>query len=105
LEVQNAISLEDGRAQVGKIEEVLVEGLSKLSRKNPGAAAAALRQMTGRTSADRIVVFNGSERQVGQLLPVRIVDATPYALLGEVVVHELVGLTFPADNGQSSTIL
>lgn len=105
LEVQTANSLEDGLAQIGKLEEVLVEGPSKLSQKDPDAAAAPHRQMTGRTSADRIVVFEGWEGQIGRLLPVRIVDATPYALLGEVVVHELVGLAFPGDNDESSSIL
>jgi len=42
-------------------------------------------QLTGRTTCDRIVVFEGSLRQVGQLVPVRIYDANAFTLWGQVV--------------------
>lgn len=91
LEIQGAISHVDGKAQIGKIEEVLVEGPSKASLKDD-PEDSSVRQMTGRTPADRIVVYEGNIRQTGQMLPVRIVDASPFTLFGEVVTHELVSI-------------
>ena len=41
--------------------------------------------MTGRTHCDRIVVFEGNQRQAGQILPVAIYDAHSHTLFGEVV--------------------
>lgn len=90
LEVQNRISLEDNKSQIGQIVEILVEGPSKQSLK--GAEDSPVKQMTGRTHSDRIVVYEGNDRQVGQFLPVQIVDATPHTLFGEVVTHELVAI-------------
>ena len=45
-------------------------------------------QLTGRTNCDRIVVFDGNPRLVGQILPVTIFDTTPFTLIGEVVTEE-----------------
>ncbi|MFO0946074.1 MAG: tRNA (N6-isopentenyl adenosine(37)-C2)-methylthiotransferase MiaB [Planctomycetota bacterium] len=90
LEIQSEISREDNLAQIGKIEEVLVEGPSKSALKQDDNSP--IKQMAGRTHADRIVVWDGNERQAGQFLPIRIVDATPYTLFGEVVTHELISL-------------
>lgn len=91
LEVQSRISQEDNQAQVGKIVEILVEGPSKQTLKSADEDSP-VKQMTGRTHADRIVVYTGNERQAGELLPVKIVDATPYTLFGEVVTHDLVSI-------------
>lgn len=91
LAIQDAISLEDNRARIGEIAQVLVEGPSKASQKS--GDASPIRQMTGRTHSDSIVVFAGNARQAGQMLAVRIVDATPHTLLGEVLTHELIALT------------
>lgn len=90
LEVQGSISLEDNRRLIGQLAEVLVEGPSKSARKDEDESP--LKQMTGRTHDDRIVVWNGNERQTGELLPLRIVDATPYTLFGEVITSEFVSL-------------
>src|SRR5690606_5818857 len=89
LAIQSAISLEDGQSRIGKIEEVLVEGPSKLA--DPDESSPVV-QMTGRTQADRIVVFPGNLRQIGQLLPVRIQEATPFTLMGELITHELIAV-------------
>ena len=40
-------------------------------------------QLMGRTHGDRIVVFQGSQQLVGQILPVRVRDVTAHTLLGE----------------------
>src|SRR5690606_35262107 len=55
LEVQSQISHEDNQAQIGSIVEILVEGPSKQTLKAADAEDSPIKQMTGRTHADRIV--------------------------------------------------
>jgi len=83
LAVQNAISAEDNQAFIGRQVEVLVEGPSKASRES--GSDGPVMQMVGRTHCDRIVVFEGNERQAGQLMPVVIYESRPHTLFGEVV--------------------
>ncbi|WP_419193015.1 tRNA (N6-isopentenyl adenosine(37)-C2)-methylthiotransferase MiaB [Kolteria novifilia] len=90
LAIQSAISAEDNERFVGQIVDILVEGPSKTSLKVDDESP--VRQMSGRTHNDYIVVYEGNQRQAGQILPVRIVDATPHTLFGEVVTHELVSI-------------
>jgi tRNA-2-methylthio-N6-dimethylallyladenosine synthase len=75
LRLQARISAEINAARVGQVEEVLVEGPSKL---DPG-------RLTGRNRAHQIVVFPGSaaEGLAGKFVPVRITAATPLVLAGE----------------------
>jgi tRNA-2-methylthio-N6-dimethylallyladenosine synthase len=75
LELMGRIMLERNRERIGSVEEVLVEGRSKL---DPG-------RLTGRTRGHRIVVFPGSEGDglAGKLVPVKITGATPLVLVGE----------------------
>ncbi len=72
---QREISLAKNRGRIGAIEEILVDGSSKL--KNG--------QIMGRTRNNRIVNVTSSENVMGQLLPVRITGATANSLLGEVL--------------------
>jgi len=46
-------------------------------------------QLVGRTHCDRIVVFEGNRRQIGQLLEVTIVDANAFTLFGSVVTQHV----------------
>ena len=88
LAVQNAISEEDNLQFLGRRVEVLVEGPSKRSiRQNE---QGPFRQMTGRTPCDRIVVWDGNDRQAGQLLEVLVHDANCHTLFGTVVTHEII---------------
>jgi tRNA-2-methylthio-N6-dimethylallyladenosine synthase len=64
---------------VGTTVEILVEGRSEKGGK----------RMFGRTRTNRIVVFDGSERHKGELLPVRIERATTVALYGDPAIHNL----------------
>jgi tRNA-2-methylthio-N6-dimethylallyladenosine synthase len=48
-----------------------------------------LTQLVGRTPCDRIVVFDGNPRQIGQILPIAIYDCTPMTLFGAVVTREV----------------
>jgi len=75
LELQNEITLKKNRSLVGTIQEVLVEGVSK---KGNG-------QVTGHTPCNRIVNFSDSRARVGQLVPVKVAEASSHSLLGEPV--------------------
>jgi tRNA-2-methylthio-N6-dimethylallyladenosine synthase len=83
LAIQNAISEEDNQPLVGRSVEVLVEGPSKSALKQDDGGEVV--QLVGRTHCDRIVVFEGNRRQIGQLLPVAIYDANAFTLFGSVV--------------------
>jgi len=77
LALQNAISQEENDKFVGRTVEVLVEGPSKMDRRGH-----ELGQLTGRTTCDRIVVFDGPAELAGQLANVRIETATALTLVG-----------------------
>ena len=79
-------------SQIGRVEEILVEGPSKMAQKDESSSHSPIKQMTGRTIADRIVVYQGNERQIGQMLPVRVTGGTPFTLFGEIITHELVAV-------------
>ena len=68
------------RERVGTVQRVMVEGWS---RKNAA-------ELMGRTECNRIVNFDAgpnSARLMGQMLDVRITEAYPHSLRGEVVVR------------------
>jgi tRNA-2-methylthio-N6-dimethylallyladenosine synthase len=92
LAVQNKISLEDNMKFLGKSVEVLVEGPSKWSvRKHQ---EGDLRQMTGRTACDRIIVWDGNMRQVGAIMPIRVTDVFAFTMMGEVETTEVLPEVF-----------
>lgn len=66
------------RACVGTTMQILCEGPS---RSNPDRYA-------GRTRTNKIVVFPGDPRHSGELLDLRIVDASTSTLYGDPVLHE-----------------
>jgi tRNA-2-methylthio-N6-dimethylallyladenosine synthase len=87
LAVQNANSLEDHKRRIGDTVEVLVEGPSKVGERQP----AGVRQLTGRTMTDHIVVFDGHDRLIGQTLTVHIREASPFTLYGAAETGEVPG--------------
>jgi tRNA-2-methylthio-N6-dimethylallyladenosine synthase len=87
LAVQTAISREDNQPFVGRTVEVLVEGPSKAAR--DADATRGPIQLTGRTSCDRIVVFDGGPRLAGRFIKVAIEEASPVTLFGRVVTSDL----------------
>ena len=101
LEVQNEICEADNQAFLGREVTVLVEGRSKASEKH-GEDGDRM-QLTGRTNCDRIVVFEGNRRQIGQFLPIVIYDANAHTLFGEIVTQhvgpEVFSLTLPVKIG------
>ena len=71
--LQNRLSAESNARCVGRTYEVLVEGVSKRSRD----------QLFGRTEQNRVVVFDRGTHRVGDLVRVRITEATSATLKGE----------------------
>ncbi len=71
--LQNQLSLESNKRDVGKVVEVLVEGFSKRSRE----------QLYGRTSQYKTVVFPRGNHRIGELVQVRILSASAATLIGE----------------------
>ncbi len=74
IELQNQLSQQSHRKDVGKVVEILVEGVSKRSDA----------QMVGRTSQNRVVVFDRKDSQVGDYVSVKINDCTSATLFGEL---------------------
>jgi tRNA-2-methylthio-N6-dimethylallyladenosine synthase len=69
------------QSMVGTVQRVLVEGPS---RKDP-------QQLAGRTENNRKVNFDGHPRLIGQFVDVRITEAMPNSLRGEVVLSDDAG--------------
>ncbi|MEK7241607.1 MAG: tRNA (N6-isopentenyl adenosine(37)-C2)-methylthiotransferase MiaB, partial [Planctomycetota bacterium] len=74
LDAQSRISLEENKKRVGQIVEVLVEGPSKSNKK----------KLTGRTPQNQRVVFECPNTLKGELVKVRIEEATPRTLFGSI---------------------
>jgi tRNA-2-methylthio-N6-dimethylallyladenosine synthase len=83
LAVQNAISEEDNQPLVGRRVRVLVEGPSKNAGRHDDGSDVL--QLVGRTQCDRIAVFDGNRRQIGQLLDVAVYDANAFTLFASVL--------------------
>ena len=73
--LQNELSLASNRREIGKTVEVLVEGFSKRSHED----------MFGRTSQYKTVVFPRAGRHIGELVQVRVLEASAATLRGEIV--------------------
>ena len=73
--LQNQLSLESNKRDIGKTFEILVEGYSKRSHED----------MYGRTSQYKTVIIPRKGRHIGELVNVRILSCTAATLIGEVV--------------------
>ena len=73
--LQNELSLESNKRDIGKIFEVLVEGYSKRSRE----------QLCGRTQQNKMIVFPKGEAKAGDFVMVRVIEASSATLIGELV--------------------
>ena len=73
--LQNELSLESNRRDIGKTFEVLVEGYSKRSRE----------QMCGRTQQNKMIVFPKGDAKPGDFVMVKVSEATSATMLGEIV--------------------
>ena len=73
--LQNELSIESNRAEIGKVREVLVEGVSKRSDE----------QLCGRTSQNKMVVFDRGNYKEGDYVTVEITGCSSATLLGKTV--------------------
>ncbi|MBQ2417925.1 MAG: tRNA (N6-isopentenyl adenosine(37)-C2)-methylthiotransferase MiaB [Alistipes sp.] len=73
--LQNQLSVESNEAEVGKIRQVLVEGESKRSAE----------QLCGRTSQNKMVVFDRGDHKAGDYVMVKITGCSSATLFGEEV--------------------
>lgn len=72
--LQQELSLESNREDIGQTLEVLIEGTSKRDKG----------QLYGRTGSNKVVVFNSETHQPGQYARVIITDCTSATLKGRV---------------------
>ena len=73
--LQNELGLASYRRDVGREFEVLVEGESKRDA----------RQLSGRTSQNKVVVFDRGSHRIGEYVRVRITGCTAATLFGEAI--------------------
>ena len=73
IDLQNKLSEESNRREIGRTVEVLVEGFSKRSRD----------QFFGRTEQNKVVIFDKQSFHIGQFVQVKIEDATSATLFGK----------------------
>jgi len=75
IELQNSLSEESNRRDVGKEFEILVETVSKRSDA----------QLSGRTSQNKMVVFDRGNHNIGDYVKVRITGCSSATLFGEEI--------------------
>ncbi|MDO9510858.1 MAG: tRNA (N6-isopentenyl adenosine(37)-C2)-methylthiotransferase MiaB [Bacteroidales bacterium] len=75
ISLQQKLSLRSNKKDIGKVFEVLVEGVSKKS----------VHSMMGRNSQNKVVVFESSTSKPGEYTLVKITSCTPATLIGEHV--------------------
>lgn len=75
LEVQNEISKNKNDAYVGRVERVLVDGVSKNDEET----------LSGRCDSSKIVNFKGDKALIGEYVNVKITEAHTWSLNGKIV--------------------
>lgn len=74
--LQNELSLASNRRDVGREFEILVEGVSR--RRDD--------QLFGRTSQNKVVVFDRGDHRVGEYVRVRVTSCSSATLIGEALM-------------------
>ncbi len=75
IELQQSLSMASNRRDLHSVQEVLVEGYSRRSEK----------QMMGRSSHNKVVVFPSGDHQSGDYVQVRITGCSSATLKGEAI--------------------
>jgi len=75
IDLQNKLSEESNKKDIGKTFEVLIEGYSKRSKD----------QLFGKTSQNKVVVFDKKGKNIGEYASLIIKDASAATLLGEII--------------------
>lgn len=73
--LQNSLSVVSNEAEIGKVCQVLVEGTSKRSDE----------QMCGRTSQNKMVIFDRGDHKAGDYITVKITSCSSATLFGEEI--------------------
>lgn len=73
--LQNSLSVVSNEAEVGLVREILVEGTSKRSEE----------QLCGRTSQNKMVVFDRGDHKAGDYVMVKITGCSSATLFGEEI--------------------
>ena len=81
LALQEGIGLAVHQQQVGRVFEVLVEGMRRTAS---GGHVEPAQQLSGRDRQHRLVHLDGPAELIGQRVPVLIERAGPYALVGRL---------------------
>ncbi len=76
ISLQNELSAESYRKDIGKEFEVLAEGVSKRSRD----------QLFGRTPQNKVVVFDRNSHHIGDFVRLKITDSSSATLKGQEIV-------------------
>ncbi|MDU1904146.1 MAG: tRNA (N6-isopentenyl adenosine(37)-C2)-methylthiotransferase MiaB [Dysgonomonas sp.] len=74
INLQNELSAESNKKDIGKTFEVLVEGFSKRSKE----------QLFGRSSQNKVIIFDKKNHRIGEVVKVKVTSCTSATLLGEV---------------------
>ncbi len=75
IELQGSLSEKSKKADLGKVFEVLVEGISKKSKD----------QLFGRNSQNKVVVFPKQDYKIGDYVFVEVTDCTSATLIGKAI--------------------
>ena len=73
--LQNELSHESNKKDLGKVFEVLVEGFSKRSKE----------QLFGRTSQNKVCVFPAGDHKIGDYIEVKVLSCTSATLIAEEI--------------------
>jgi tRNA-2-methylthio-N6-dimethylallyladenosine synthase len=73
MDIQNDISLAINKTLEGQVVEILVEGTSKNDRN----------KMMGRTTTNKIVIWDKNDEKIGQIVKVDITKAQTWVLKGQ----------------------
>jgi tRNA-2-methylthio-N6-dimethylallyladenosine synthase len=76
LRVVDASAKAKGEALVGKTVEILCEGLSRTNEA----------RLTGRTPGNKIVIFEGGPRHIGEIFDVAVTRSSGFSLYGDPAV-------------------
>ncbi|MDD3725248.1 MAG: tRNA (N6-isopentenyl adenosine(37)-C2)-methylthiotransferase MiaB [Bacteroidales bacterium] len=74
IDLQRKLSLASNKRDIGKEFEILVEGVSKRSKE----------KLFGRTSQNKVVIFDNKGVSIGNYVNVKIVDCTSATLIGQL---------------------
>jgi tRNA-2-methylthio-N6-dimethylallyladenosine synthase len=87
-----------------RLQQVLNEHVARISESMVGTTQAILvegpsrrdaTELMGRTGNNRIVNFRGAQRLVGRMIDVRVTEALPHSLRGELLLREQEGPSSP----------